>query len=252
MNNIAIITGASSGIGRSFVKALIDSPDCPENVWIVARRADRLNELAGISPRIVPVVSDLSDLDGIRSVISKLEEEKPNVSLLVNCAGMGKRGDIMDRPSKDISDVIALNCTSLSVLTRDVIPFMSQGSRIINIASTAAFMPQPQFAVYSASKSYVIFFTRALSRELKKTGIKATAVCPGPVDTEFNSLATDGKSSEFKGFRKWFVADADKLARASLKASHKGRALYVHGFSQKAFHVVSKIIPTGLFLKLLY
>ena len=252
MADIAIITGASSGIGRSFVKALLSSEDCPGKVWVVARRADRLEELAKSSDRIVPVVADLSTPEGINIVTAKVKDENASVRYLINSAGMGKRGKIADRPSKDISDVIMLNCTALSVLTRDLLPYMSQGSRIINIGSTAAFMPQPDFAVYSASKSYVIFFGRALARELKNTGITVTTVCPGPVNTEFNSLATDGATSEFKGFRKFFVADADKLSKASLKAARRGRTLYVHGFSQKAFHLASKIIPAGLFLKILY
>ncbi|MBP5179853.1 MAG: SDR family NAD(P)-dependent oxidoreductase [Clostridiales bacterium] len=252
MSSIAVITGASSGIGRSFVEALLSSSDCPEKVWIVARRADRLEQMCELSDKVVPVVADLSKPDGVASVIEKVRSENASVRYLINSAGMGKRGKIADRPSKDISDVITLNCTALSVLTRDLIPFMSEGSRIINIASTAAFMPQPDFAVYSASKSYVIFFGRALARELKKTGITVTTVCPGPVNTEFNSLATDGATSEFKGFRKLFVADAAKLSKASLKAARRGRNLYVHGLSQKAFHFASKIIPTGLFLKILY
>ena len=252
MENIAIVTGASSGIGRSFVKALLNSKDCPDKIWIVARRIDRLQAIADLSSKIVPIRADLGKPEGIETVINKLRAEKPIVRYLVNSAGIGKRDNIADRPSSDIHDVVNLNCISLSVLTRDVLPYMTIDSHIINIASTAAFMPQPGFAVYSASKSYVIFFSRALSRELKNARIKVTAVCPGPVNTEFNSLATDGKTSEFKGFRKWFVVDSDKLAAASLKAARRGRVLYVHGFSQKAFHVASKILPVGLLLKILY
>ncbi len=252
MSRIAIITGASSGIGKAFVKALLEAPDCPERIWITARRLDRLEQMSSLSDKIIPIKADLLTHEGIEVIKSKLASEKPEVALLVNSAGMGRRGNIADRASSEIEDAVNLNCISLSVLSREVLPYMSSGSRIINIASTAAFLPQPGFTVYAASKSYVISFTRAFAQELKGTGIKVTAVCPGPVNTEFNSLATDGASSEFTGFRKLVAADADKLAAASLKASRRGRVMFVYGFFQKALHVASKLIPVGLFLKIFY
>ena len=252
MAKTAIITGASSGIGKAFVKALINSPDCPEVIWIVARRLDRLNELAVFSSKIVPVCADLLSDEGIDAIKNRLSDEKPEVSLLINCAGMGKKGNIADRDSSDIHDTITLNCTALSVLTREVIPYMTRGSRIINIASSAAYLPQPGFTVYAASKSYVVSFSRALAIELKKAGICVTVVCPGPVETEFNKLATDGASDKFTGFRKFVAADADKLASASLKAARRRRRMFVYGLPNKALHVASKFIPVGIFLNLFY
>ena len=252
MATTAIITGASSGIGMSFVKALIKSADCPSKVWIVARRLDRLEELAKLSDRLVPVKADLLKDEGIDVIKDKLNSEKPEVTLLINCAGMGKKGDIADRSSSDISDAITLNCTALSVLTREVIPFMPPKSHIINVGSSAAYLPQPHFTVYAASKSYVVSFSRALARELKKKPIYVTVVCPGPVETEFNKLATDGASAEFTGFRKLVAADADKLAAASLKASRRKCVMYVYGLPNKALHVAAKLMPVGLYLKLFY
>lgn len=252
MATTAIITGASSGIGMSFVKALIRSADCPEKVWIVARRLDRLEELAKLSDRLIPVKADLLKDEGIDVIRGKLNAEHPEVTLLINCAGMGKKGDIADRSSSDISDAITLNCTALSVLTREVIPFMPSKSHIINVGSSAAYLPQPHFTVYAASKSYVVSFSRALARELKKKPIYVTVVCPGPVETEFNKLATDGASAEFTGFRKLVAADADKLAAASLKASRRRCVMYVYGLPNKALHVAAKLMPVGLYLKLFY
>lgn len=236
----------------SFVKALIKSADCPSQVWIVARRLDRLEELAKLSDRLVPVKADLLKDEGIDVIKDKLNSEKPEVTLLINCAGMGKKGDIADRSSSDISDAITLNCTALSVLTREVIPFMPPKSHIINVGSSAAYLPQPHFTVYAASKSYVVSFSRALARELKKKPIYVTVVCPGPVETEFNKLATDGASAEFTGFRKLVAADADKLAAASLKASRRKCVMYVYGLPNKALHVAAKLMPVGLYLKLFY
>ena len=252
MPRTAIITGASSGIGKAFVKALLESSDCPDKIWIVARRIDRLNEMAQLSDKLVPVQADLLVADGIDVIKAKLQSENPDVTLLINCAGMGKKGKIADRDASDIADTVTLNCTALSVLTREVIPFMNRGARIINVGSSAAYLPQPGFTVYAASKSYVVSFSRALAIELKSRGISVTVVCPGPVETEFNKLATDGKSSEFTGFRKLVAADADKLASASLKAARHGRRMFVYGLPNKALHVGAKFIPVGLFLELFY
>ncbi len=252
MAKTAIVTGASSGIGKAFVKALLNSPDCPDIIWIVARRMDRLEELAAFSSKLVPVKADLGNQDGIDVIKTKLNAEKPDVSLLINCAGMGKKGNIADRDASDISDTITLNCTALSVLTREVIPFMPEDSRIINVGSSAAYLPQPGFTVYAASKSYVVSFSRALARELSRKRIYVTVVCPGPVETEFNKLATDGASDKFTGFRKFVAADADKLAAASLKAARRKRVMFVYGLPNKALHVAAKLMPVGLYLKLFY
>ena len=252
MAKTAIITGASSGIGKAFVDALLKSPDCPEKVWVVARRLDRLESLAAASDKIVPVQADLLHDEGMEAIRNKLNEEHPDVVLLINCAGMGKKGYVADRSVSDTADTITLNCTALSVLTREVIPFMPHGARIINIASSAAYLPQPGFNVYAASKSYVVSFSRALAIELKRLGIYVTVVCPGPVETEFNKLATDGASDKFTGFRKFVASDADKLAAASLKASRHKRRMFVYGLPNKALHVASKFIPVGLFLSIFY
>lgn len=252
MAKTAIITGASSGIGKAFVDALLQSPDCPEKIWAVARRIDRLEELAARSEKIVPVQADLLTDEGIAVIRDKLSSDGADVTLLINCAGMGKKGNIADRDAADIRNTVTLNCTALSVLTREVIPFMKKGARIVNIASSAAYLPQPGFTVYAASKSYVVSFSRALGIELKKPGISVTVVCPGPVETEFNKLATDGKSDKFTGFRKVVAADADKLAAASLKAAARRRRMFVYGLPNKALHVGAKFIPVGIFLQLFY
>ena len=115
-------------------------------------------------------------------------------------------------------------------------------------ASSAGFLPQPNFAAYAASKSYVISFSRAMSYELKPLGISVTAICPGPVRTDFQRRATEGKETDFTDWRKNFVADPVKLARASLKASLKGKRMVSYPFSQKFLHLASKIIPISWIL----
>ncbi len=264
MKNIAIVTGASSGIGKSFLKTIIKERGIfggvPfDEVWAVARRADKLNEIIDSlgDDRVLPVTCDLSDPDNLAELEEQLAAEKPQVGLLVNCAGIGFKGAVEDQTAKALEDTLDINCTALSKLTRICLPYMiekdkylskANGPRIINVASSAGFLPQPGFAAYAASKSYVINFSRALAFELMDYGICVTTVCPGPVNTEFQSKATGGAETEFSGFRQYVVADPDKLAEASVKASIKGRRMFVYGFSQKALHLASKIIPTDLIL----
>lgn len=261
MRNVAIITGASSGIGEAFVREIVKERgvygSVPfQEIWIIARREERLNKLRDeLDPaRIIPFPIDLAEPSQMQLVEDKLaEDENTRVGLIVNCAGMGKRGLVEDKSAQVIEDTVDVNCTCLSKLTRICLPYMitpnpvfprRDGPRIINIASSAAFLPQPGFAAYAASKAYVVSFSRALDIELMPYKICVTTVCPGPVNTEFQTQATDGRQAEFTGFRAAVVADPVKLAVKSLKASRRGRHLFVYGFSQKALHVASKIIPT--------
>ncbi len=255
---IAIITGSSSGIGKAFLELLANDKGefykTPfDEIWAVARRADALNELARsvTNVKVVPVVADLASDSGIKTIEDKLKAEEPSVGLLINSAGMGIKGKVMDKSPDALSDTIAINCSALSRLIRITVPYMkNEGVRpaIINIASSAGFLPQPNFAAYAASKSYVISFSRAMSYELKPLGISVTAICPGPVRTDFQRRATEGKETDFTDWRKNFVADPVKLARASLKASLKGKRMVSYPFSQKFLHLASKIIPISWIL----
>ena len=256
---IAIITGASSGIGKAFLELLAhDNGEffkTPfDEIWAVARREDALKEIASSigTDKIIPVVADLSSDSGIKTVLDKLENEKPHVGLLINSAGMGIKGQVMDKSDEALENTISINCSALSRMIRITAPFMeSEGkdhSKIINIGSSAGFLPQPGFACYAASKSYVISFSRAMSVELKSKGIDVMVVCPGPVATDFQRRATEGKEADFSGWRKNFVIDPVKLSKVSLKASLKGRKILVYPFSQKLLHLASKIVPTSWIL----
>ncbi len=256
---IAIITGSSSGIGKAFLElAASDNGEyfkTPfDEIWAVARREDALKEIASTvgNGKIVPVVADLSDKSGIRIIEERLRAEEPVVGLLINSAGMGVKGTVMDKTAGDLDNTISINCSALSQMIRITAPYMKPdgngNARIINIASSAGFLPQPGFACYAASKSYVISFSRAMSCELKPLGIDVMAVCPGPVATDFQRRATGGKEADFTGWRKNFVIDPVRLSRKSLKASAKGRRLFVYPFSQKLLHLASKIIPVSWIL----
>jgi len=266
MKNIAIITGASSGIGKAFLKLIVQERGVYNSVpfdeiWAVARNSERLLEVTSSigDERIVPVTADLTDAQDLNEISLSLEQENIRVGLLVNCAGAGFKGPVSELTVDKVESELELNCVALGKLTRICLPCMidndplyslKDGPRIINIASSAGFLPQPGFAGYAASKAYVISFSRALAYELSRFNIAVTTICPGPVNTDFQNRATDGREAEFTGFRKYVVADADKLAEAGLKASRSGRKMLVYGFSQKLLHVASKILPVGLILKI--
>lgn len=245
MKRIAIVTGASSGIGEAYVRLIHSVEKDIDELWVVARREDRLKKLSDeLGQIIVPVVCDISSEEGINKISDKLAIEKPDVAVLINCAGIGYRGKFESLSEKQISSVLEVNCLALTRLTRICLDYMKAGSGIINVASTAGFLPQKGFATYSASKAYVINFSRALFYELKGCGIRVTCVAPGPVNTEFQKLAT-GKEN-FEGFRAAIAADPMVLANKSYKAFKKGKSLYCHGFTQKAFHFACKILPTAV------
>ena len=260
--NIAVITGASSGMGKEFTTRLITENDARigapyDEIWIIARSEDKLISLQkALSPERIRVIPfDLTAPESLSSVSELLSKEKPDIRLLINCAGMGRNGAFEEQSVSDTHNAIALNCDALSSLTNICLPYMTghkgpkgRSATVINIASSAGFLPQPDFAVYAATKSYVISFSHATAEELKDKGITVTCICPGPVDTDFIKVSKNDPNATFTGIKGKFVTSVDKLIPASLKAAKKGRTMYVHGFSQKLLHVASKILPTSWIL----
>lgn len=248
MKNIAIVTGASSGIGRSIIDLIHDSYD---EIWAVARRRERLDEIAGKYPgKIRALTADLSKPGYQEELEKHLKDSLSDGSklmLLVNSAGIGYRRDLADMEPEQIDSMIEVDVKALTLLTRTVLPYMGEGSGIINIASSAGYLPQPGFAVYSAAKAYVINFSRALRTELKSRKITVTCVCPGPVDTEFNGIATG--IPEITGWRRNFTCTPESVAKGAVKAFRHKRGLYDHKLPQKFLHVVSKTVPVGIILK---
>lgn len=244
---IAIVTGATSGIGRQFALQLKGISNIDE-LWLTGRNREALSEFSDE----VAIEADISTDEGIDRIREKIEAERPEILFLINCAGLGYRAGFADQTPGMISDTIDVNCRALTLLTSVCIPYMKKGgSHIINVASSAGFIPQPGFSVYAASKSYVISFSRSLSRELKSSGITVTAVCPGPVRTGFQSRATSGKEDEFSGFRSKVAKEPDEIAKRSLKAAMSGRDVLVIGLSQKFLHTAAKIIPISWILGLI-
>ena len=244
---IAIVTGASSGLGRESVIQLWEHFGGMDAIWVAARRRERLEELArqvGVPLRIFAL--DLTERSELAGLEQALALEKPRVKFLVNAAGFGKMGPVSGQTVKEDADMARLNCEALTAVTRMVLPYMDKNSRIIQYASSAAFLPQPDFAVYAATKAYVLSYSRALNRELKDRGICVTAVCPGPVRTEFFSIAET--AGEIPFYKRLVVANPRRVAAKAVRDSIACRELSVYGFSMKAFFLLAKIVPHKLLL----
>ena len=243
MMKIALITGASSGLGREFARQIPKLYQNLDEIWVVARRAERLNELEMELKVPVRIFDGDLNQDYIYKKLGiALGKSHANVRMLVNAAGYGKIGTFCEYGWKEETGMEDLNCRSLTRMTALCLPYMQCGSRIVNLSSAAAIGPQPGFAVYAATKSYVYSLSMALGRELKGSGIYVTAVCPGPVDTEF----FDHTGKEVASVKKKFRADAKDVVRKALIDSARGKKISVYGLSMKAAWVASKIVPDSV------
>lgn len=240
--NVIIITGASSGMGREFALQLDRGLKTIDEFWLVARRADRLKELASLMQHTVKILPlDLTNEGDLALFGEVLQEEKPIVRMLVNCAGYGMIGDFMEIPLREQAGEVDLNCRALVEVTYACLAFMREKSRIIQLASSAAFLPQPGFSVYAASKSFVLSFSRALREELRDRKIYVTAVCPGPVRTEFFDIAEQYGAS--LSVKKYTMVEADRVVREALAASSKNRPMSVCSMPIKAFWAMTRVLP---------
>lgn len=245
--NIVLITGASSGMGTEFALQLDNILDSIDEIWLIARRKEALLEVAEHLEHTSRVLDmDITNSEDLAKLKRLLAIEKPTVRVLVNCAGYGIMGDFAKSNPEEEFGMIDVNCKALTQLTHMCIPYMKKNSRIIQLASSAAFLPQPNFAVYAATKSYVHSFSRALAKELRKRKIYVTSVCPGPVDTPFFDIAErNGKTLAIK---KITMASSEKVVEKAIRDSfHKKESSVYHPFI-KAFEILAKIIPHKLIL----
>ena len=248
--NVAIITGASSGMGRRMAIEIKKQIPNVQEYWLFGRRKDRLKALKKTLRKPCRIFDeDLTSDEFLSEYKKHLSNAKPNIVFLVNAAGFGKIGNIRDLSLKEQLSMIDLNVRALTGICKLSLPYMSDNSRIINFASSAAFLPQPAFAVYAAGKSYVLSFSRSLNEELRGTGCHVTAICPGPVKTEFFDIAeTTGRIPFYKYL---FMADPEKVCRKALVDSINKADISVYGTGMKLFMILSKITPVPLAFLLL-
>lgn len=247
--SIAVITGASSGIGREFAFKLRDIAGISE-FWLIARNVDRMKKVEeelGVPCKIMSL--DLTKEEDIAKYKSALEAEKPEISFLVNAAGFGVFGsfDILDE--KTVVDMIDVNVKATVLLTHMSVPYMKRGGRIIELGSGSCFTPLPHFNIYSSSKVFVLHYTKSLNYELKPYGIRATCFCPGWVDTAFLPKSLDAKGAYVPKSMKPLL-NVSKVVEGCVKASIKGRGMYVTNWYTKMQHVLFKMLPDSILTKL--
>ena len=238
--NIAIVTGASSGMGREFVTQLSKYVQVDE-IWAIARRADALQALKTDVP-VRPIPLDLCESESFVRFQNLLQAEKPNVKLLVNAAGFGKFGAFQNIPLDDDLRMIDLNCKALVAMTRLTLPYMRSGSHVLQLDSLSAFQPVPYIATYGATKSFVLSYTRAVNRELKGSGIRMMAMNPGWVKTEFfnHALQTNGNEVQYYN-RLWEAKDVVSTGLRDLYRTKKDYS--IHGFSVRMQVRAVKLLP---------
>ena len=254
MKNIVLITGASSGFGEEFALQLDAKLKSIDEYWLVARNEEKMKEIAkAMSTPCRILAHDLSTMEGVKAVIKAVEREADDcydeldIKMLINSAGFGKLGDFVYADDEDVIGMIDLNIRALTYLTKGLLPYMANNSRIINIASAAAFLSQPYFAEYAATKAYVLSFSRALNAELEPHGISVTAVCPGPAKTNFFNIAEEHSSSPW--YKKFFMADPKKVVRKAIHDSINKYEVSVYGSGMKALRLLGKLLPQRLLIK---
>ena len=244
MKKIAIITGASSGMGRRFAETVKTFAPVDE-IWAIVRRADRLEELKKTAPYPVrPVALDLSSPDAPTELEQLLKEEQPAVRLLVNASGFGKFEATEKTPLADNLNMIDLNCRAVAALCQLCLPYMQEGSRIVNIASVAAFQPIPYINVYGATKAFVLSYSRALNREVKPRGIRVMALCPFWTKTEFFDRAVITKEAVVKKYVAMY--DPKDIVRRAWRDLKRGKDVSIYGFKARGQAALVKILPHRL------
>lgn len=236
-------------MGKEFVRLAIEGPQKYDEIWVIARRQDRLRQWPARYPdqafRILAL--DLSNKEDVTLLKDELDKNKPEIGLFVHCAGFGIMGRIDEIEREKQAEMVDINCRSVVEITSLLLPYMETGSRMIYLASSAAFLPQPEFAVYAASKAFVLSYVRALRAEVRKLGIAVTAVCPGAVKTEFFDRAEEKK--KLPAYKKLVMADSEKVVKKAWKDSLAGRELSVYGVPMKLFRLGVKIVPHSFIMR---
>lgn len=240
---VAIVTGASSGLGEEFAQQ-IDRLQQVDEIWLVARNVDALRDIAEqLDSPAVPVVADLTSKADIAAIKQRLADFDPDVRYLVNAAGFGKFGDWQTISDEAVDSMIDLNCRGLVDMTHATLPYMNRGAHIVQVASAAAFVPLPHMNVYAATKAFVLRYTRALRWELHGTGITATALCPTWVKTGFEHVAREsggaGDVHHLLGAQK-----ASTVVARALTASKLHLAVATASPQSCALRLIGKVVPS--------
>ncbi|MBR5409031.1 MAG: SDR family NAD(P)-dependent oxidoreductase [Clostridia bacterium] len=242
MKTIAVITGASSGMGKQFLLTL-DRYGKFDEVWAIARRKELLEQLETSCP-VRPVPLDLTDPKSFETYEALLKEENPRVGLLINASGFGKFDAVMDIGLADNLNMIDLNCRAVAAMCQLTVPYMAPGGDIINFSSASAFQPVPYVCIYGATKAFVLSYSRALNRELKD--VHVMALCPFWTKTDFFDRAVGADPVVKKYVVMYQPEDIVKKAWADVK-KHKDVSIY--GFVAKGQIALVKHLPHSFVMK---
>ncbi len=246
---IAIITGASSGLGREFVFQANKWTDA-KAIWVISRSEKALKELELISSipiRIIPL--DLTKEASLFKFKELLDKEKPNIRLLINCAGYGKFGEYDDIDIADDFGMINLNVKAVVAITRYATPYLSKDSKVLQVSSRASFQPVPYMSTYAASKAFVRSYTESLYYELKPRGIRIMALCPSYVNTKFLSRADSKQNTKIKNFGKIYEAP-DIVKRCYHDLYRSKKLVSTYGKEVKITRFLLRLLPTKVVLKI--
>lgn len=242
--DIAVVTGASSGLGTQFVKGIAERYPHLDEIWMIARRKEKMEELASevsVKTRIISL--DLGADESYEKLKEMLARYNPNIQLLINNAGYEKSGEFMRLDERDIQNMIAVNIKGMTMVQRICLSYMPQNSFTIMTCSVTAFAPIPYEAVYSASKKYMYYLAKALRYELKQKGVNILLLCPGNMDTEMNPKGQFRQSEKIGALP---YLDMKEVVQKSLIKAEKGQAVYTPGIFYKLFRLSGKMIPSSM------
>ena len=245
---IALITGASSGIGMEFARQLAASGEV-DGFWLIARRRERLEELAKELPFPCTVIpADLGTNEGLKTVRHTLETERPCVKWLICAAGFGVFGDFSQVSEENVNGMIDVNIKALVQVTYMTIPYMPSGGHILEMGSGSCFTPLPNFNIYASSKVFVMHFSKALRFEVKSRGLSVTVFCPGWVDTDFlDNMLPKGVHGP-RALKP--LLKVQPVVQRAIRAARKGRILYVTNWFTKLQHLLFKLLPDSLLTRM--
>ena len=245
----ALITGASAGIGREIARQLARRA---RSLVLVARRRQRLeelrDELSNPNLNIHIRVVDLADQTQLEELVASLERDKIDIDLLINNAGRGDLGPFATSDPARVDQILKVNVSALTLLTRKLLPAMIARKRgaILNVSSSAGFLPIAEFSVYAASKAYVNSFSEALRAELRGSGVSVTTLCPGPVHTEFTDVARRPSEAVIENAPEVFYVSVEEVARTGLAAVERERPLVIPGFVMKLVMSLTRMMPMSI------
>ncbi len=243
---IAVITGASSGMGREFVTQL-DAAEQFDELWLIARRRERLEELQPlVRAKVRAIALDLTEKESITAYEELLKAENPEIAVLVNASGFGQFTAFADTELDTLYGMVELNARALMGITYVSLPYLKEGSRVYQMGSLSSFQPVPCINVYGATKAFVLSFSRALNVEWKSRGIRVMAVCPFWVKTEFFDRAKKDDTISYYST----MYEAKNVVSQALRDMKRGKDVSIHGKAAQLQVFAVKLLPHKLIMKI--